>query len=112
MQKPPEGNFSVLEGVFAGPDFWVSVSGMADFSFKRSSLLDDEGAVNPVKDTSEGLLSACWYQVVKYRSTTMTVARMRKNCNFIFLQETAKYLLSSLCFKKSEPCLFHGEQRN
>ena len=83
--------FSVSEAVFAGLDFCMVVSGTADFSFKRSSLPDDVGVVNPVKGTSEGLLLSCWHPVVKYSSTTMIGVRMRKNCNFISLQYTAKY---------------------
>ena len=84
-------SFSVSEAVFAGPGFWAGVSGMVVMSFKRSSLPDDVGVVNPVKGTSEGLLLSCWHPVVKYSSTTMTVARMKKNWIFISLQYTAKY---------------------
>ena len=88
--------FSVSEAVFADPDFCVGVSAMAVFSLKRSSLLDDVAVVNPVKGTLGGLLLSCWHPVVKHSSTAMPVARMRKNCNFISLQDTANYLLSSV----------------
>ena len=77
--------FSVLEGVFAGPDFCMVVSGMVVKSFILSSFLRDVGVAPWSEDVSGVTLQAAWLTENNNTNPRINIVRMISDTVFMIV---------------------------
>jgi len=78
-------SFSVSEVVFAGPDFWASVTGMAVMSFAISSSWRDVGVAPWGEDVSGVMLQAAWYTESNNTNPRINIARRISDTVFMIV---------------------------
>jgi hypothetical protein len=76
-------SFSVSEVVFAGPDFWAGVSGIAVMSFIISSFWRNVGVVPWRDDVSGVMLQAAWHTESSNTNPRIKISRMISDIVFM-----------------------------
>ena len=76
-------SFFVSEAVFAGPVFWVGVSGMAVMAFVLFSSWRDAGVAPWGEDVSGVRLQAAWHTESDNTNPRINIARMLSDTVFM-----------------------------